>query len=209
MKIATWGKLALTLFIAGLWTACDDDGGGESHDFGDNDPNVVVALGDSITAGYPGGLVPYPAILSSMVAKRVVNGGVSGNTSGEAAARVPGLLNRHRPGYLIILIGSNDAIGGLDPQTTVARVRGIIGQARARKTVPILSSIPPMYGSYRIYQGHVEALNTALRAMASEERVKFVNAGGRLNDEMLFQRDGLHPNQEGHQRLATAFANAL
>jgi lysophospholipase L1-like esterase len=203
--------MAAAILLATGWTACNDGGGGggESHDFGDNDPNVVVALGDSITAGYPGGLVPYPAILSSMIAKNVVNAGVGGHTSGEAAARAAGLLNRYHPGYLIILIGSNDAILGIDPRTTSSRIRNIIGLARSRQTVPILSTLPPMYGPHSVFAGQAEAINAAICALAAEEGVQLVNAAAYLDSETYFQSDGLHPNQEGHQRLATAFANAF
>jgi lysophospholipase L1-like esterase len=201
------GLLAIALAL-GL-TACEDGGGGSKHDFGDNDPNVVVALGDSITAGYPGGMVPYPSLLASMIGKTVVNAGVSGISSGQGASRAGGLLRRYRPGYLLIMLGSNDAIMGTDIGTTIERLRGIIGVARAQQTIPILSTIPPMYGPHALFAGNAEALNAAIRGLASQEKVKLVNAGGQLSSEAYFVSDGLHPNQEGHQRIAKAFANAF
>lgn len=194
--------------LAAILTACDRDSD-PSHDFGDNDPNVVVALGDSITAGYPGGLVPYPAILSTMIGKRVINGGVSGNTAEQAAARAGGLMRRYRPGYLLILVGSNDAIIGVPREETVDHIRGVIALARARKTIPIVGTVPPMFRSHAIFDGRARALNEAIRAMASQEGVKVADVAGMLNSETYFLPDGLHPNQTGHEQLAKAFANAF
>jgi acyl-CoA thioesterase I len=207
-------RVAMAAGLAVAVAACDGGGGGGSggggRDVGDNDRNVVVALGDSITSGNPpGGLVTYPALLASATGKRVVNGGVGGNAAADAAGRASGLMSRHNPGYLIILLGSNDAIQGRSLSETVAALRGIVITAKARKTIPILSTVPHMYGGRSIYNGRVDEINAEIRALASQEKVRVVNVAGAVNSEQYFTPDGLHPDQTGQQRIAVAYANAL
>lgn len=206
------GAMAAGLAVA--VAACDGGGGGGSggggRDVGDNDRNVVVALGDSITSGNPpGGLVTYPSLVASATGKRVVNGGVGGNAAADAAGRASGLMSRHNPGYLIILLGSNDAIQGRNIGDTAAALRGIVISAKARKTIPILSTVPHMYGARSIYNGRVDEINAEIRALASQEKVRVVNIAGAVSTEQYFTSDGLHPDQTGQQRIAVAYANAL
>lgn len=209
LRSITW------LLIAGLIAlsnGCedDDDGNGDSSgDFGENDPSVVVALGDSITAGYPGGLTPYPALLSTMTGKWVVNAGVSGDMTADGAGRVGGLLSRYKPGYLIVLLGANDAIHNVDPDDSVANLRRIINAARDRKTRPIVGTVLNMYGDHAAYQPRVDALNQKIRQMCSSENVRCVDLSGASSSRDYFTADGLHPNQLGHQKIAEAFAGAL
>ena len=88
----------------------DDASEDTTPDVGSNSVNVVVCLGDSITSAE--GRVPYTVTLGGLISKTAINGGKGGDRTGAAASRVGGLLRSHRPGYLTILLGSNDAIHG-------------------------------------------------------------------------------------------------
>jgi lysophospholipase L1-like esterase len=194
-------------------TGCeDDDGGGgglgDGHDFGDNDPNKVVALGDSITHGYLAGVTPYPAILGSMIGKNVINAGVPGNKSSDGLSRTGSLLSRHQPGYMIILLGSNDAIHDQPTETTINNLRAIAGAAQANKTIPILSTLPPMTGPHAAFQGNVDSLNRDIPTLAKELGVRCVRLDSAVKPGGL-SSDGLHPNQAGQQQIATAYANVF
>ncbi|MDA0577262.1 MAG: GDSL-type esterase/lipase family protein [Verrucomicrobia bacterium] len=195
-----------------LFLGCEDDSGGDDSgtDFGDNDRNVIVALGDSITRGYGlSGGESYPAQLAGMEGRPVINSGLDGEHSWGGRGRVNGVLSRHKPGYLLVLYGSNDAIAGESPQSTVENLRGIVQAAKANKTIPILATVPTAYDSHAFMAPRVAALNPLIKSMASEEGVRVADVNGAVKDRSLFLGDGLHPNAAGAGRLASAFGGKL
>jgi lysophospholipase L1-like esterase len=200
------GAVAIAALLAVM--GCEGDGGGGvSQDVGENDPNVVVALGDSITVAGRG-TVPYASTLPGLIGKQVVNAGKGGDRANGGLARVGGLLSSHSPGYLLIFLGSNDAIHGGDPSSVKESLRGVIRAARDNQTVPIIATIPPMVNVYDVYQGGVTAINDAIRALASEESAYLVNLETALgaNPDLYLDSRGLHPTQAGQDRIAQAFA---
>ena len=120
-------RWALILLTAVIITGCENSNRlGDGHDFSDNDQNVYLALGDSITYGY--GLssqATYSVKLSAMIGKTVINAGIGGETSFGGTTKVNSLLARYKPGYLLILYGANDLIIG-HSTTTIGNLRYII-----------------------------------------------------------------------------------
>jgi len=197
---------------AGCLTGCEIGGGGGggsgSQNFGANDPNLYVAFGDSITAAGSSG--SYPAILAAMLGKRVVNEGIPGTTAGFGAARVDSLLLAYKPGYLLILYGANDAIGGDNPTATIGGLRAIIAAAKQNQTVPVLATLTPMFFGHAAFEGRVEALNIQIRTLADEEGVSLADLEKAFGGNPAYlQDDGLHPNGAGLQVIADTFASAL
>ncbi len=139
-------------------------------DAGGNQTNVVVCIGDSITArGYP----PYLADLTGMV---VVNAGKGGEGSGGTAGRAPGVLAEYRPAYLCILTGINDVSGGdASIDRIVANVESIVNAAKANNTIPVVGTLTPLSGSRKQWAADGRACSQALRAMAAR-------TGARLAD---------------------------
>lgn len=189
-----------------LLTGCEDGGSSASGDIGDNDPNVAVALGDSITQGM--GVTPYPALITS---KQVVNAGTGGGRASGGASRVGGLLATYKPAYLFILLGSNDAIHGGAPGSVKASLGAVVSAARANQTIPVLATVPPMIASHATFNEGVRAINTEIRNLASETGTALVDLEGSFgsNPEGLLDAGGLHPNQQGQQVIASSFAGAL
>jgi lysophospholipase L1-like esterase len=189
-----------------LLAGCEDGGGGSGNggDFGNNDPNVYVAMGDSITAG------GYPAVLAGMLGKPVINRGVGGAGSADGAARVQGILNSYKPGYLLILYGANDATHGHDPEATIGYLRSIIQTAKANKTVPVIGTLTPMSAEHAAYDAAASSLSAMIRAMAGEEKAAVADLesafGGRSE---YLEADGLHPNAAGTALIAQTFYDAL
>ena len=184
---------------------------GDGHDFGDNSPDVVVALGDSITAGSsnPGG-TPWPARLSNILAKTVVNDGIPGATSSIGEARVQSLINQHRPGFVIVFYGANDAIHGNPVAATSANLRSMVVTAKNNQCIPLIATVMPMSGGRNIYNGRVDRINDEIRKIASEEGAKLVNIHRAVNrDPDLYLIDGLHPNDLGEELIALEFMDAF
>lgn len=207
-RFCSWvACLGLVASLVGL-VGCEDDS--DSHDFGDNDPQLVVALGDSLTYGVgQSSSESYPAQLAAMTGRPVVNSGVSGETSAGGLSRVNGVLQSRKPGYLLILYGANDIIQGVGPNTTVERLRGIIQAAKANKTIAIIGTVTPAFSWHDYMMPSIENINPLITSMANQEGARVANTYGALNDETLYQSDGLHHTPEGAKRLANAFRARL
>lgn len=205
-------RMIIGLLFVALFVSCEDSGGGgagDGHDFGDNDSNLYVAMGDSITEGYQAN-TSYPQELSAILGKNVVNRGIGGTRSSEGAAAVRGVLSRYRPGYLLIDYGANDAIHGVDYEETISNLRYMIRVAKDNKTVPVIATLTPMYWGHVIYDGHAGGLSDRIKILASEEGAYLVDVRMEFSGHMEYmQSDGLHPNDTGLRAMAMAFADVL
>ena len=208
-----WIFAGILLTMSMIFAGCggdDEEGGGLPDDIGENNPNVIVALGDSITQGFGDGGAPYPSRVANITGLTVYNEGRGGERSGGGAGRVSGVLSRYKPAYLLILYGANDAIAGADVESVIGNLRAIIGAAQANKTVPVLANLTPMYDGRALFNGKVDEYNPRIRDLASETGARFVNLSGEFGDERsLIQADGLHPTDSGNQVIAFAFSDRI
>lgn len=169
------------------------------------EPPLVVFLGDSLTAGYGlGEKLAFPAHLGDRLAEdglevRIVNAGVSGDTTAGGLARLSWLL-RLEPVVLVVGLGGNDGLRGLDLESTEENLRDIVRLAIESGAEVLLlgMQMPPNYGSYgtdfaAIYQRLATELEVDLVPFLLE------GVGG---DPELNLPDGIHPNEEGQQRVA-------
>ncbi|NCC49646.1 MAG: hypothetical protein EOM20_00380 [Spartobacteria bacterium] len=206
------------IFMAGLLslqTGCggDDDGDSDSSsDFGDNNPKVIACMGDCITGdiNYPG-VSPYPSILAGMLPeKTVINEGGGAAKSSDGAARVNSVLKKDTPGYLLILYGTNDILHSLGHDGIINNLRFIIQSAKNNKTIPIIGTLPPMTYSHAIYNGSIDALNSKIRQMASEEGCRLADLAAEFSGTSpeLFP-DGRHPNADGAAIIAVAYKEKI
>ncbi len=202
------------MMLAGCLIGCDTGSDGSSDggmgDIGSNNPDVYSALGDSITAGGNGGGDPYPPRLSAMTGKTVVNRADSGKSSGAGLGEVGDILIKDKPAALLILLGANDVIGGSTPESIVAHLRGIVQQAKANQTTPVVATMLPMMYVHELWAGEARALSSLIRSMASSEGARLVDLEAEFGSgEGLMLDDGLHPNEVGNEVIAQAFGDAL
>lgn len=162
---------------------------------------VIVALGDSLTAGL--GLPQdqsFPAQLEAALKARgtgvtVVNAGVSGDTAAAALARLDWALPDNA-GAVIIELGGNDALQGVPPPGTKAALEKIIENLQARG-LPIL--LAGMEAPRNMGEEYVDAFRALYADLAKRYDVVFYPFfldGVALHDSLL-QEDGIHPNAEG------------
>jgi lysophospholipase L1-like esterase len=198
-----------------LLSACFDGGRGNKYDdfdFGDNDRNKVVALGDSITQGFvcDDETKSYPTRIAEITGLTVINAGKSGERSSDAAARARRVLDSNKPGFLLVLTGHNDAIFGRDPDAVINNIRSIINSARDRKTVPIVATLVPIGAPRRFATGPAREYSARIRQLAAELDVELVDLEKEFGDAAAsLQCDGLHPNDAGSAIIAAAFADKL
>lgn len=206
------------VIVMGLVTGCEllggggggDGGGGDLGDIGDNNATLYVALGDSTTDGNNGGGDPYPPRLAALTGKTVRNMAVQNEFSGGAASKVGGILAGQKPAAVLFQLGAVDLINGRSADSIIDNLRSIIQQCKANKTVPVVATLQPMIGSHSRWSGAVKDLNVRIRALASSDGARLADVEAKFtNPETLILGDGLHPNEEGNQLMAQAFADVL
>jgi acyl-CoA thioesterase-1 len=174
---------------------------------------LVIFLGNSLTAGY--GLredQAFPALWAETFRNaghevRLVNAGISGDTTAGGLARIDWLL-RQEPDVLVLGLGANDGLRGLSLAQTRANLDEIIDRSLAAGARVLLlgMKIPPSYGAD--YSNAFESLFVDLAESNDVALMPFLLAEIAADPEFN-QADGIHPNAAGHQRLAAAVAPYL
>ena len=171
-----------------------------------DDRPVIVAFGDSLTAGLGVGADRnYPGVLQRKLdaAKRryrVVNLGVNGDTTGGGLARLSDVLNL-QPRIVILELGANDGLRGLPVEATRANLEQIIQGLQSAGVRVVLAgmTLPPNYGNE--YVRAFESVFVDLARKYKTPRIPFFLEGVAANPAFM-QSDGLHPNAAGYQIVA-------
>ncbi|MEM0954942.1 MAG: arylesterase [Pseudomonadota bacterium] len=155
-------------------------------------------LGDSISAAYGMSLDQgWVALLARRMQEshpdyKIVNASISGETSAGGAARLPALLQEHRPALVLIELGGNDGLRGYPIKRLRENLGGMVGAAQAAgAAVMVLAmEIPPNYGS-RYTQAFRDSFTDVAKSTGAAY-VPFV-LDGIATDRALIQADGIHP----------------
>jgi len=163
-------------------------------------------LGDSLSAGY--GMdreKSWVALLETRLEDRgyvyrVLNSSISGDTSQGGLTRLPRLLERYQPQIVIIELGANDGLRGIDPAVTRVNLADMIRQSQAAGARVLLTGIrlPPNYGSAYLQQ--FESMYADLANEYHTLLVPFFMDGVALEPGLL-QADNIHPNEQGQPVL--------
>jgi acyl-CoA thioesterase-1 len=163
----------------------------------------IVAFGDSLTAGL--GVrqdESYPARLQRKLdaagyAYRVVNAGVSGETTAGGARRVSWIL-KNKPVIVILELGGNDGLRGLSLQETKTNLERIIQQLQQASVTVVLAGmkLPPNYG-----KDYTDGFESLYQALAKQYRLTLIPffLDGVAGSSSLNQADGIHPTGEGYR----------
>ncbi|MCM2357881.1 MAG: arylesterase [Geobacteraceae bacterium] len=164
---------------------------------------TVVAVGDSLTAGY--GVREedaYPARLEKKLREagyrwRVVNAGISGETSSGTLSRVNWVL-RLKPDIVILETGANDGLRGIDPRLTRENIDETVRILKQNGVTVILAGMRMVTNLGREYTDAFAAVYPALARKHELILVPFFLAGV-AGDRSLNQPDGIHPLPEGYR----------
>jgi acyl-CoA thioesterase-1 len=164
----------------------------------------ILALGDSLTAGYglPNGQGFVPQLEESLrrngVRAYVTNAGVSGNTAAQGRARLQWTLDglKRKPDLAIVALGANDMLRGLDPARTRADLDAIMAEFKRREIPVVMAGMlaPPNLGSR--YMATYNRIFPDLAREYGAELYPFFLAGV-AGDRRLNLPDGVHPNFQG------------
>ncbi|HEO9718756.1 TPA: multifunctional acyl-CoA thioesterase I/protease I/lysophospholipase L1 [Morganella morganii subsp. morganii] len=160
---------------------------------------TLLILGDSLSAGYR---LPAGEAWAAQLGQRwqqagngitLINGSISGNTAAQGLARLPALLEQHRPQWVLIELGANDGLRGLPLTQTRTDLQAAIDAVKAAGAKPLLMQIriPPNYG--KRYTDRFSALYPALAQENAVPLIPFYMEAIVTNPQWI-QDDGIHPN---------------
>jgi len=176
---------------------------------------TILFFGDSLTAGY--GIdydQSYPKVLQSMLSEqslnwKVIPSGVSGETSAGGLQRIDWIL-RSPIDVFVLALGGNDGLRGIDLSSTRANLIAIANRVREKypDTHIVIAGMkmPPNLG--KTYTDEFEDLYPSVAETLGATLIPFLleGVGG---DPELNQRDGIHPNPEGHKKIAEHLFSSL
>ena len=193
--------IALALILPlGLLAAC----GGSAPKSATLAPDaVVLAFGDSITFGTGAGANQgYPAVLASLIGRKVESAGVPGESSAAGLARLPQMLDYYQPQLVIICEGGNDFLRKLDQKQTAENIRAMVRTARSKGVAALLVAVPK--------PGLLPSPPDFYEEIASDFAIPLEAAALKkiLRDNEL-KSDLVHPNAKGYAELARSLAEVL
>jgi lysophospholipase L1-like esterase len=164
---------------------------------------AILAFGDSLTAGTGANdTESYPAVLSRLVGRRVVNAGVPGEMSAGGAARLQEVIERERPALLILCHGGNDLLARQDHKLIAGNLRTMIRIARERNVAVMLLAVPTPDITLKPPPFYEEL--AAEFGLPIEKK-----ALPRTMGKSSLKSDHIHPNAAGYAQLAEAVSLLL
>ncbi len=187
-------KIILILFLFNLLIANDK-------------ANTILFLGDSLTEGLGVSKEDaFPKLVETMIQTElnksviVINGGVSGSTTSDGLARLKWYLKK-KPYLVFLALGTNDGLRGLDLKQSQKNLEEIIKHAEEANAKVLLAGmlIPPNYGPE--YSERFKTMYQKIKVKYKLKSMTFL-LDGVAGKKELNQRDGIHPNVEGHKVIA-------
>jgi lysophospholipase L1-like esterase len=218
-------KDSLLVILAALfifsWSGCGGSSTGPSYffDIGENNPDLIVAFGDSITYGRDSTAGGYPPVLQQLLLFDrpniiVANEGIPGTTTIEGNQRVAQVLEDYQPAILLIMYGTNDEYYKYPKKKSLTynNLLYMVNSARERNTIPVIATLPPACGMHDFMSEDVEALNEWIRRLARNEEVTLAEvdeAFSQWGGCALINSGGIHPTDQGYNLIARTFFEAL
>lgn len=164
---------------------------------------VVLAFGDSLTYGYGAVEQSYPKQLQTLIGRKVINAGISGEVSTSGLKRLPKLLEAYRPALVILCHGGNDILRRSSKEKLRSNLNAMIRLCIESGAQVLLVGVPG-FG--------LLGLETVplYEEIAKEQGVLY--EGGileKIENDPALKSDQIHPNRLGYRQMAEAFAGVL
>jgi acyl-CoA thioesterase-1 len=173
-----------------------------------------LILGDSISAGY--GIKEsqnWVALIENNLEQKginlkIVNSSISGDTTIGGVTRIDGVLKKHKPDYVLIELGGNDALRGYPISNIKDNLEKIVTRIKKQDSKPFLMQIkiPPNYG-----KKYIQAFEKVYLEVSNKEEIplfSFMLEKVALNDNLM-QPDGIHPNAKAQPLIAREIETVL
>jgi acyl-CoA thioesterase-1 len=163
---------------------------------------VIVAFGDSLVAGYGApDQQGFVGPLSQKIGVPILNAGVSGDTTGQALARLPDVLAQH-PDIVIVLVGGNDALQRVSIDTTTANLIQILSTLKQNNIRTVLLGVQGGFIS--------DPYASLFKNLAKEYATEYIpNILKGLIGNTSLMSDEVHPNAAGYNKIAEKIYPAL
>lgn len=168
---------------------------------------TIMIVGDSLSAGY--GIQPQQGWVHLLQKRldqqypkqhKVVNASVSGETTSGALARLPKLLQTHRPDVVVIELGGNDGLRGQPPQMIQKNLASLIQHSQKAKAKVVIfgMKMPPNYGT-----AYGKAFENNYKVVSQQYKIKLLPffLEGVAENKLLMQKDLIHPNAKAQSIL--------
>lgn len=188
--LSTW----LLLISLSLLTACGDTSQTSLPSLADD--AVILAFGDSLTYGTGADheTESYPAVLTELSGRTVINAGVPGEVSSEGLARIEELLRQHQPQLVLLCHGGNDLIRKLSEAELKQNLTRMIELIRANGAEVVMLSVPKpglFLKAAPLYQEVAQALQVPLENKIIPD----------IESDVSLKSDPIHPNKAGYYEL--------
>jgi acyl-CoA thioesterase-1 len=167
---------------------------------------TLLIVGDSLSAAYgidvSAGWVAQlqHRLIENKLDYKIVNASISGDTTANGLARLPGLLDAYHPRIVVIELGGNDGLRGLSLPEMQHNIKTMVEKAKSRgaKVLMLGIRLPPNYG--KIY---TERFHRVYEEVARDSKIPLVPfiLKGIATDRTLMQADGLHPDAEAQSKV--------
>jgi len=181
----------------------------------DNSALKILILGDSLSAAYN---IPieksWPELFRTNIRashpqSSVINASISGETTFGGVQRLPKLLDKHAPSHLIIELGGNDGLRGLNFAQSTTNLTQMITQAQQQDVSVMLIGVrmPPNFGP--AYNTRFQQMFESISAQQDVYYLPRFLEGVAASEASLMQHDGIHPTAEAQPILAHKVLNAM
>lgn len=175
---------------------------------------TLLIVGDSLSAGYQMSVEQsWPFLLTDQLTKldkstTVINSSISGDTTGNGLARLPALLEEHKPTTVLIELGANDGLRGFSPRLIKRNLKQMISLIEAQNAQPLLMQIhiSPNYG--KRYTQAFSSLYTQLSEEGELPLLPFFLEEV-IKKPQWMKQDGLHPTAQAQPWIAEFMAEKL
>ena len=192
--------LIFTLFFSSLlFTGCDSGPGIKPF----NQESVVLAFGDSLTHGTGASAgQSYPDVLSELLGRKVINGGIPGEVSAAGLKRLPAVLEEYNPTLVILCHGGNDFLRKLNLATTSSNIDAMITLIRSRGADVVLVGVPKIGFGLQVPELYSQIADQYTIPLQKEILVDL------LSDNSM-KSDVIHPNATGYRLMAEAIYDLI